>query len=73
MSSGNPDAVPLRGGDDLGLRRARAERACHVPGLRFLGRKWLVRRDSGIMLGMGIGMGKDAVLVANGVREHLAS
>ncbi len=40
-----------------------------APGLWFAGRKWLVRRDSGIMLGMD----KDAVLVAGAVRDRLTA
>ena len=50
------DGTPLHVGD-----------ASSAPGLWFCGRKWLVRRDSGIMLGMA----KDAALVGNAVREHL--
>ena len=40
-----------------------------APGLWFAGRKWLVRCDSGIMLGMD----KDAVLVAGAVRDQLTA
>jgi hypothetical protein len=47
----------------------RCTAAPHLPprGCGFAVGKWLVRRDSGIMLGMA----KDAALVGNAVREHL--